>query len=149
MYGRDGGVMGTYIKGDLGRAHAFDLLTAQDACQRGLSESWPFPRWIKIWHDGQPMPVMAWLNAAYCEWYRVDGYSYIGHCDRIVWPDDIAHEFQENDLRAIQQAGTPLLITERSPRGNEPTILVRKFAYRVETEHVKGWAIYGECVPRE
>lgn len=135
----------TFIAGDYGRAHALHLLTTQDACIRGLADHWPFPRWIKILHDDQSIIVMAWLNQAYVDWYKVDPYAYIGHCDRSQYDDETAAIYAANDRAAIEKPYQILTVSEPTPRGEQPAHKVRKFAFRIDTPDVKGWGIYGEC----
>lgn len=137
--------MSTFIDGNLDRARALYLLTMQDSVLRGMAEQFPEPRWIKFWHDGDDIPVFVWLNHAYAKTYGLDGYRLIGHCDRMAWPDAVATEFDANDRRAIEQAGTVLVCRERTPGGPSEHVISRKFAFRIETEELRGWAIYGEC----
>lgn len=141
--------MSTYISGDLGRGRALYLLTMQDACTRALAEAWPYPRWCKFWSDDEPMPLMTWVNKSYCEWYEIDGYRYVGHCDRLVWPDDVAAVFLQNDQAAIDRAGEICTFREPTPRNGHTDHRVRKFAVRVDNneQSLHGWAVYGECSP--
>ena len=137
--------MNTYISGDLPRERAAYLLTMQDECTRSFAGAWPYARWLKVWHDDELMPLMVWMNDAYVQQFGIDPYRYIGHCDRIVWPDEVATEFWKNDRAAIEQPETILTVREPTPRGDRPSWLVRKFAFRVPTQ--KAWGIYGECTP--
>ena len=117
----------------------------QDTCLRGMAENFPEPRWIKFWHDGDSVATMVWMNHAYVRTYGLDGHRYIGHCDRMFWPDAVAEDFARNDRAAIEQPLTIITAREPTPRGSSPFCVSRKFAYRVDTDDLKGWAIYGEC----
>ena len=137
--------MSTFIDGNLDRSRALYLLTMQDAALRGMAETFPEPRWIKFWHDGDALATMVWMNQAYAHTFGLDGYRYIGHCDRIAWPDDVAAEFARNDRAAIDHPNTIMTAREPTPRGPSPFTVVRKFAFRVDTDDLHGWAVYGEC----
>jgi hypothetical protein len=139
--------MSTNIPADTPRVVALELLLQQDAALRGMAEHWPYPRWIKIWHDGELMPRMAWINQAYGRWYNVKLSHYLGHCDRAVWDDATASAFMEMDRQAIKNPLTIIEGREPSPRGESPFAMSRKFAYRIDTDGINGWAIYGECTP--
>ena len=141
--------MSTYIRGDLGRARALYLLTMQDTCNRAMADNWPYPRWCKFWADDEPMPLMAWLNRAYCDWYEIDGHRYVGHCDRLVWDDETSRVFWKNDEEAIAKAGEVITVREPTPRNGHRDHRIRKFAVRVDNQEqgLHGWAIYGECTP--
>lgn len=139
--------MSTFIDRALGRDEALRLLTLQDVAIRGFAAAWPAPRWIKVWRDGEPEPVMAWINGAYARWYDVNPYEYIGRPDSAIWPPEVCDRFRELDLDAIRRAGEIICGTEPTPRGKFPTCLARKFAARVSDSDIIGWAIYGEVCP--
>lgn len=141
--------MSTFIRGDLPRDEAVKILTLQDVAQRGLTDSWPAPRWIKVWKDGEPLPVMAWLNGAYAGWYNIDPREYIGKPDSLMWPLEAADSYHELDREAIQKAGTIVAALEHTPRGHVKSSIVRKFAFRVDDSGISGWGIYGEICPLE
>ena len=139
--------MSTFIAGGLGRDEALRLLTMQDVAQRAFAASWPTPRWIKVWRDGEPVPVMAWLNGAYATWYNVDPHAYIGQPDSVVWPADVCVRYLALDREAIRRAGEVVIGREPTPRGKFPSCLARKFACRADESGVTGWVIYGEICP--
>ena len=138
--------MPTGISGELSRDEAILLLTQQDVAVRGMMENWPHPRWIKIWHDGEDFPRMAWVNRAYCEWYEVAAHDYVGKSDCDVWPVDVCHAYRDLDLSAIK-AGGIVEAREPTPRGKSGVCKTRKFAFRIDNSGVHGWGIYGECEP--
>ena len=137
--------MSTFIDGNLDRNRALYLLTMQDECIRGMADSWPEPRWVKFRPDGDHVFVMVWLNRAYVERFGVDGHKYIGHCDRVAWPDEVAARFARNDERAIERAGEVIEDVEPLPELPEG-VRVRKLAFRINNTNLQGWAVYGECV---
>lgn len=136
--------MSTFIDGSLDRNRALYLLTMQDAALRGMAENWPEPRWVKFRADGDHVFVMVWLNRAYVERFKVDGHKYIGHCDRVAWPDDVAAHFTRNDEAAVERPGE--VIEDVEPLPGMPGVRVRKLAFRINNSNLRGWAVYGECV---
>lgn len=137
--------MSTYVRGSLPRERALQLLTAQDTAIRSFAEAWPAPRWIKLWNDGEPHAVMAWLNGSYARWYDIEARDYIGQPDSAVWPPEVCERFRELDLEAIGKAGEIVLGREPTPRGRFGYCIARKFATRALDRDA--WAIYGEVCP--
>lgn len=139
--------MSTFIDGSLTRGEALRLLTLQDVAIRGFAAAWPTPRWIKVWRDGEPEPVMAWLNGAYASWYDIDPREYMAKPDSAVWPPEVCARFLELDLTAIARAGEIVMGVEPTPRGKRESSLSRKFAARIDDSGITGWVIYGEICP--
>ena len=140
--------MGTFIRGELPREEAIKLLTLQDVGIREFAGAWPAPRWIKVWEDGAPEAVMAWVNGAYADWFDVDPRVYIGKPDSVIWPADVCAKFRKLDTLAIIRAGEIVMDTEPTPRGDRgETCIARKFAFRIDCDKIRGWGIYGEICP--
>jgi len=68
------------------------MIQSADKLMRNLVESCPIPMWIK-----DTNLVMRFINSAYCKIYDVERSDYIGHTDKEIWGDKIAHEFQRLD----------------------------------------------------
>ncbi len=64
--------MSTFIDGNLDASRAYFLLRQQDAVQRGLTDVWPQPRWIKFKEQGDFVLIMAWMNRACAERFYTD-----------------------------------------------------------------------------
>lgn len=137
--------MSTFIPRSLERDLAIPLLTLQDVAIRGFASEWPAPRWIKVWKDGEPAPVMAWMNGAFARWFDIDPRVYMGQEDSAVWPDEAVRQFRASDEAAIARAGEIVLSTEDTGHG---IVIARKFAFRIN-DGITGWGIYGEVCPLE
>lgn len=136
--------MSTFIDGSLDPARAYHLLRMQDFAQRGLADHWPHARWIKFLPDGDHILVMVCMNKACADrFYHGDGWRMIGHCDRAAWSDEYAAHYAKTDREAIARAGEMVECLE--PVQGNGNVRVRKFAYRIDNEEVKGWFVYGEC----
>jgi hypothetical protein len=135
----------TFIDGNLDPSRALHLLTMQDAAYRGMADNWPFPRWCKFLPDGDFVFVMVWMNKACAERFysQCSPYRVIGHCDRVCFGDQEAAHYAETDREAITRAGEIIHVIEPLSGGGE--VHVRKLAFRIENDNIKGWFVYGEC----
>lgn len=135
--------MSTFIDGGLDRNRALYLLTMQDVAYRGMADNWPRPRWCKFRADGDFVFVMVWMNRACSDRFYPDPYRVIGHCDRACWNDDVSAQYAMTDRRAVDEAGQIIEVWEPLQSGG--SIRVLKFAFRVDTDDLRGWFVYGEC----
>lgn len=137
--------MSTFIHGDLDRNRALYLLTMQDAAYRGMADAWPKPRWCKFKADGDSVFVMVWMNKVCAERFysQCSPYRVIGHCDRVCWSDEASAQYARTDQEAVDRAGE--IIECREPIDGNGTVRVLKFAFRTETDNLRGWFVYGEC----
>ena len=137
--------MSTFIDGNLDRNRALYLLTMQDAAYRGMADNWPAPRWCKFLGDGDHVLLMVWMNRACAERFypHVAPQRVIGHCDRVCWDDSHSAQYAKTDREAIERAGEIIEVDE--PVQGNGTVRVLKFAFRVDTEQLRGWFVYGEC----
>lgn len=135
--------MSTFIDGTLDRNRALYLLTMQDFAYRGMSDNWPKPRWVKFKGDGDCVFIMVWLNKACAEKFYPDPYKIIGHCDRACWNDECAAQYAKTDHEAVARAGE--IVESHEPIQGNGTVRVLKFAFRADTDDLKGWFVYGEC----
>lgn len=140
--------MKSTIPAKVDRAQAFRMLLLQDVVIRGLGRVWPFPRWIKFLAEGETVPRMAWINAAYSTWYGVTVDEYVGRADAEIWGDEIAGHFLRADMDAIAAPETLITTREPTPKNvDSPYCASTKIAYHVDNDGITGWAIYGECRP--
>ena len=136
--------MSTFIHGDLDPARALHLLTMQDIAYRGMADNWPKPRWCKFLADGDFVFIMVWLNRACSDRFYPDPYRIIGHCDRACWNDEHAASYAKTDRLAVERAGE--IVECMEPVQGNGEVRVLKFAFRIDTEQLKGWFVYGECL---
>lgn len=135
--------MSTFIDGSLDRNRALYLLTMQDVAYRAMADQWPRPRWCKFRADGDHVFIMVWLNRACAERFYPDPYRVIGHCDRACWNDECSSAYARSDEEAVSRAGE--ILETQEPLQSGGSIKVLKFAFRVESDELSGWFVYGEC----
>jgi hypothetical protein len=137
--------LSTFIDGSLDRNRALYLLTMQDAAYRGMADNWPQPRWCKYLGDGDHIAIMVWMNRACADQFYANcsPYRVIGHCDRVCWDDGHAAHYAATDREAIERAGE--IVESSEPVQGNGTVRVRKFAFRIDNDQLKGWFVYGEC----
>ena len=137
--------MSTFIDGNLDRARALYLLTMQDAATRGLSDHWPRARWCKFRGDDDGVYIMVFMNRTCAERFYsgCSPYRVIGHCDRQCHSDEMAAHYAATDREAVERAGEIVECDEPVEGGG--TVRVLKFAFRVDSDALKGWFVYGEC----
>jgi hypothetical protein len=137
--------MSTFIDGDLDPARAYYLLKMQDAAQRGFADAWHQPRWIKFRADGDFVFMMIWMNRACADRFygQCPPQRVIGHCDRACHSDERSAHYALTDQKAVDRSGQVIDCDEPDPNGG--TVRVRKFAYRVDSDGLRGWFVYGEC----